>query len=160
MSIKKLSVLALFIALSIVGSFIKIPAIVGSVALDLFPALIAAAYLGRSSGAIVACFGHLISALIAGFPLGPVHIIVAIEMAIIVLVFAYIYNKGKRILAGIFVVISNAIFAPLPMLILFSVAFYITLIPSLFIGALLNTVVAYLLIPRLQHILNELSVHA
>ena len=40
MNTKKMSLLALFVALSIIGAMIKIPAVVGSVALDAFPALV------------------------------------------------------------------------------------------------------------------------
>lgn len=157
MSTRKISLLALFISLSIVGGFIKVPAIVGSVALDFFPALMAAIYLGRPSGMIVAGLGHLASAFIGGMPLGPLHIIVAIAMAVIVLGFQIIYKKGHWILAGIFVVLANALIAPLPLLFFFSAEFYIALLPSLLVGSFVNTLVALILAPRFQPIFDRLA---
>lgn len=52
MNVKKISTLALLIALSVVGAMIKIPAVVASVSLDSFPALLAGALLGGGAGAI------------------------------------------------------------------------------------------------------------
>ena len=43
MNVRTISTLAVFIALSVVGAFIKIPSPIGSMALDSFPALLAAA---------------------------------------------------------------------------------------------------------------------
>ncbi|MFD1851598.1 hypothetical protein [Oceanobacillus bengalensis] len=40
MGARKMSILALFITLSVIGAAIKVPAILGSVALDSFPALL------------------------------------------------------------------------------------------------------------------------
>lgn len=42
---KKINILAIFIAISVVGAFIKIPSFIGSVALDSFPSLIAGVFL-------------------------------------------------------------------------------------------------------------------
>lgn len=157
MSTRKISLLSLFIALSVVGGFIKIPAIVGSVALDFSPALMAAIYLGRRKGAIVAGVGHLASALIGGMPLGLLHVIVAFSMAVIVLVFQVIYEKGHSILAGIFVIIANSLLAPISMLFFFSTEFYIALLPSLFIGSFINTTVALVLAPRFQNAFERIA---
>jgi len=155
MSTKRLSLLALFIALSVIGASIKIPAVVGSIALDFFPALIAAVFLGRSTGAMVAGFGHFLSALIVGMPLGPMHIIIALEMAAIVWIFQMIYENRKPKLAGLFAVVSNTLIAPIPMLFLLGIGFYVALLPSLFIGATVNTVAALLLIPRFEGIFDR-----
>src|SRR5690625_1633626 len=113
MSTRKISLLTLFIALSVIGASIKIPAIIGSVALDLFPALLAAVLIGKRAGAIVAGFGHLLSSLIVGMPLGPTHIIVALEMAAIVWFFSVIFQFGNKKLAGLFVILSNTLLAPI-----------------------------------------------
>lgn len=150
MSSKKLSLLALFIALSVIGASIKIPAIVGSIALDAFPALLASILLGKRMGAIIAGFGHILSSLIAGMPLGPMHLIIALEMAVIVWCFSVIYQSGKRKFAGLFFVLSNSLLAALPMLFLLGKGFYFALLPSLFIGAFFNVFVALLFIPRFE----------
>ena len=62
MNVRTISTLAVFIALSVVGAFIKIPSPIGSMALDSFPALLAAALLGpvaggRSQGLVIS-FQH------------------------------------------------------------------------------------------------------
>src|SRR4051794_20093391 len=89
---KLVSGLAMLTALSVVGAMIKIPAIVGSVALDVFPALLASVLFGAGAGALVGAFGHLLSALIGGFPLGPLHFLIAGEMAVLVWVFGRFYK--------------------------------------------------------------------
>lgn len=150
MSGRKVSLLAVFIGLSVVGAAIKIPAIIGSVALDAFPSLLAAAFFGGGAGAIVGAFGHFVSALIGGMPMGPLHLVVASEMALLAFVFAFMYRREKRLLASVVFVIANAFLAPLPFIVFFDVTFYVALLPSLFVGSLLNMVVAYLLIPRLS----------
>lgn len=146
---KMLSWLALFTALSVVGASIKIPAVVGSVALDVFPALLAAVLIGARPGAIVAAFGHLLSALFGGFPLGPMHILIAGEMAVLVWIFGGLY-KNKRIIASALFVLGNAFAAPLPFIFLMSMGFYVTLVPSLLIGSMINVIIGLLLIPRLS----------
>lgn len=149
---KKMSLLALMIALSAVGASIKIPAVVDSVALDALPALLAAALLGVRAGAITGALGHLLSALIGGFPMGPMHLIIAFEMAVLVWVFGILYQQNKKILAGIVFVAGNAFVAPIPFIFLMNQGFYAAIVPSLLIGSILNTVLALLLIPRLSSI--------
>lgn len=148
MNIKKVSLLALMIALSAVGASIKIPAVVDSVALDALPALLAAALLGPGAGAITGALGHLLSALIGGFPLGPMHFLIAPEMAVLVWIFGVFY-KNKKILAGLLFIVGNAFVAPIPFIFLMSMGFYIAIVPSLLIGSAINTVLAWILIPRL-----------
>lgn len=148
MSTRKICLLALFIALSVIGAMIKIPSFVGSIALDAFPALLAAVLVGNRMGALVAGFGHLVSSLIAGLPLGPMHIVIAAEMAAIVWCFGMIYQAGKRKFAGLFFVGANSFLAALPMLFLFGVSFYLALLPSLLIGAVFNAGIALLFIPK------------
>lgn len=150
-----LSLLALFSALSAVGAAIKIPSNVGSVAFDVFPALLAAALLGSGAGAIVGALGHLLSALIAGFPLGPMHVLIAIEMAFLVFLFGVLYNKNKKITAGILFILMNTFAAPLPFIFLMSKAFYVALVPSLLIASMINCVIAIVAIPRLRPLFKQ-----
>jgi uncharacterized membrane protein len=155
MKSRMLSLLALFSALSAVGAAIKIPAIVGSVAFDVFPALLAAALLGSGAGAMVGALGHLLSALISGFPLGPLHVLIAIEMALLVFLFGVLYRKNKKIPAGILFVLLNTFAAPLPFIFLMNKAFYVALVPSLLIGSLVNTIIAIVAIPRLKSLFKQ-----
>lgn len=151
---KTISWLALLIALSAVGAAIKIPAIVGSVALDVFPALLGAAMLGVSEGVVVAVFGHLLSALVAGFPLGPMHILIAVEMAVLVWIFGVLYKKNK-IAASIVFILGNAFVAPIPFIFIMNIGFYTAIVPSLLIGSILNTVISLILITRLSSIITQ-----
>lgn len=155
MSSKKSSLLALFLALSVIGAFIKIPSFVGSIALDTFPSLLAAALIGGRAGGIVAGFGHLLSALIAGMPLGPAHFIIAFEMAIIVWAFSLVYRIGKKKTAAIVFILCNSLLASLPMIFLFNTAFYAAVVPSLLIGATCNAFAALLIIPRFERIFQK-----
>ncbi|MFT8320216.1 MAG: ECF transporter S component [Bacillus sp. (in: firmicutes)] len=147
---KKISILALFIALSTVGAFIKIPGMVGSVALDSFPSLLAGVMLGGVSGGVVAGIGHLLSAFLAGFPLGSFHFIICVEMFLLVLFFSLLYRIGKKYMAYCFFIVANSIILPLPFLFLMSKAFYFMITPSLFLSAMINAAVAYLLLARLE----------
>lgn len=149
---KKISWLALFIALSTVGAAIKIPAVIGSIALDVFPALLAAVLLGSGAGAIVGGLGHLLSALIGGMPLGPFHFMIATEMALLVWLFGRLYLSNKRIFASTSFLIGNVFLAPLPFVFLISKAFYVAIIPSLLIGSAVNIGLALVFIPRVAPI--------
>ncbi|MCM3584415.1 ECF transporter S component [Mesobacillus maritimus] len=152
---KKITLLALLIALSVIGAAIKVPAIIGSVAFDVFPALIAAGILGGTAGAIVAVLGHLLSALLAGMPLGLLHGMIAVEMALLVVIFSFFYQKEKVWFAAILFVVGNSFFAPLPFLFILGNAFYFAMIPSLLIGSTLNMGIAWGLAPRLAGILSS-----
>lgn len=153
-NVRKMSFIALFIALTVVGAYIKIPAIIGSVALDAFPALLSAVFFGPVVGALVGFLGHLISAVFGGMPLGPFHIIIAVEMAILVYFFGALFNRGMKIFSGIVYVIGNAFIAPIPFVFLIDFAFYVALLPSLLVGTLLNAIIAFMLIPRLYPIFH------
>lgn len=155
MKSRMLILLALFSALSAVGAAIKIPAIIGTVAFDVFPALLAAALLGGGAGAIVGALGHLLSALIAGFPLGPMHVLIAIEMALLVFIFGVLYKKKKKGTASILFILANAFAAPLPFIFIMNPAFYVALVPSLLIGSAINTVIALVAIPRLKALVKQ-----
>ncbi|MEH7276444.1 ECF transporter S component [Neobacillus vireti] len=155
MKSRLLPLLALFTALSAVGAAIKIPAIVGSVAFDVFPALIAAALLGGGAGAIVGLLGHLLSALLAGFPLGPMHAFIAIEMAVLVWMFGRFFQNGKKTTGSILFILANSFIAPIPFIFLLNPAFYLGIVPSLIIGSFINTVIALVAIPRLSILVHQ-----
>lgn len=150
MNAKKISLFGIFLALAVVGASIKIPAVIASVALDMVPALIGAVVLGGRAGGCIAFFGHLLSALIGGMPLGPFHVLIAVEMAVLVWVFGYFYQKGKRVLGGVLFVVGITFLASLPFLFIIGTGFYVGMIPSLCIGSLLNTILAILLTPSLS----------
>ncbi|WP_251551839.1 ECF transporter S component [Neobacillus muris] len=148
---KRLSWLAMFTALSVAGAAIKIPALIGSVALDSFPALLAAALLGGAPGAIVGALGHLLSAMLSGFPLGLLHFLIAGEMAVLVWLFGILHKKHKLISSTVFV-LGNSIIAPLPFIFLINMGFFVGMIPSLVTGSILNIFIALVLVPRLERV--------
>jgi len=149
-NIRKIALLSLFIGLSVVGAMIKVPAVITSVALDAFPALLAAAFFGPIAGGIVGGLGHMMSAIIGGMAMGPLHVIIAFEMIVLVYLFGVLYKQGKSYTAGFVFFIGNAFIAPIPFIFIFNLAFYVALLPSLVIGSLLNTVIALIVIPRLS----------
>lgn len=130
--------LGLFIAMSVIGGYIKIPnPITSSIAFDSLPAYLAALALGGVPGAVVAFLGHMVSALIGGFPLSlPIHIIIGIEMAVIMFVFDFISRKINLIAAIIVGIILNGFVSPAVLI----------FIPGLglpaYIGSLLSLTVA------------------
>lgn len=77
--------ISIFAALAVVGSFIKTPGSFGpisSVAFDSFAGFFVALYFGAFDGAVVAGLGHLATATISGFPLGYLHLPIALGMAL------------------------------------------------------------------------------
>ncbi|MFI8491643.1 ECF transporter S component [Peribacillus butanolivorans] len=155
MNVRKISTIAIFIALSAVGAMIKVPSPIGSMALDSFPALLAAVILGPVSGAIVAGLGHIISAFIGGMTLGPFHFLIMVEMAVLVWMFGVLYVHGKKIGAFFLFFIGNAIILALPFIFLVSLEFYTMLVPGLTGATAINVVLAALLLPRLEPVLKK-----
>jgi len=91
---KHLVICALLIALSFIGANIRV---FGSIAFDSMPAFLAALLLGPIYGAIIGFIGHILTALISGFPLSPpLHIVIAFAMAITMLGFGYTYKALKN----------------------------------------------------------------
>ena len=84
---KTLVIMALLIGLSFVGANIRIFA---SIAFDSLPAFLAALMFGPVIGAIIGFIGHLLTAIMSGFPLSmPIHIVIAFSMGITMLGFGY-----------------------------------------------------------------------
>jgi len=148
---RQLAIMGLLVALSAVGSFIKIPSPTGTVALDSAPGYLAAYLLGGSEGAIVASFGHLLTAVTAGFPLGlPIHAIIALQMAAFAYIFAWIIKKGNQSPGAIVAAVSaatllNGIVAPLLLIPFFGMGFFVAMVLPLTIASLINILLATLL---------------
>ncbi|QAS52298.1 ECF transporter S component [Halobacillus litoralis] len=151
---KRFVLLALFISLSAVGSFIKIPVGLGSVALDAAPALAASIILGPLGGAVVGGLGHFMSALTGGFPLGIFHLLIAGGMALLYAGFSYLYSIQKWI-GLIFFWVGNSLLLPLPFYFLMSAPFYYTLVPALLIGSLINLILVMVVVPKLSMLIRS-----
>ncbi|MBO9128282.1 ECF transporter S component [Bacillus sp. 165] len=147
---KALTTLVTCIALSAVGAWIKIPAVIGSVALDSAPALIGAILLGPIAGGITGALGHILSALLSGLPLGPAHLLIGAEMFILVAGFGLLIQKKQQKAAYLFFCVGNVLIAPLPFIWMMGLPFYMGIVPSLTIAVIVNSTIVVLIAPRLQ----------
>ena len=100
---RRVARISIFIALSAVGALTKIPSPTGTVALDSSIGYFAAATFGYREGALIAAIGHLLSSFTTGFPLGlPVHLYIAAQMAVWVIIYRYCTVR-IHVIAGIIV---------------------------------------------------------
>ena len=152
MATKKLALAALFISLSAIGGMIKIPLGIASIALDSMPALLAVLFFSAPLAGTIAAFGHLISALFGGLPLGPFHLIIAIEMWAVVWLFAKLHQAGKDRLKWPAFIAGNGVIAAIPFYFLLSPAFFYVSVPALLLAACINAAVAALAMPFVNKI--------
>lgn len=146
--IKKLTMTALLIALCVVGANIKF---LGSIALDSFPAFVGTLLLGPLPGALLGFLGHMVSALLAGFPSTlPVHLIIGVFMAICMLVYGYLHKLffSRKLLSSVLASVgAYLINVPLALLCLYPIlgkavfALYVPLTVSTVINLFLAEVV-------------------
>lgn len=153
-NVQRLTQTGVMIALSVVGAMIKVPAITGTPALDSLPAFFAAVFLGPWYGAMTGVLGHLATALTAGFPLGPLHLLVAFEMGIVVLVFGRLHQWHKW---GAFFVafVMNGILSPLSFVPFLGYGFFTAMVVPLMVATGLNLGLAYVLIHGRQWVLKQ-----
>ncbi|MBU7042423.1 MAG: ECF transporter S component [Theionarchaea archaeon] len=141
-SAKRIALMGIFAALSLAGSFIKIPSPIGSPALDSAPGYFSAVAFGTMEGCIVAILGHLLTSMNAGFPLGMLHVLIALGMGICAVLFRSIYQKLNILLACISTILLNGIVLPLLVIPFYGVGFYWILLPSIFLASILNICIA------------------
>lgn len=107
----KLVYIATLVAISFIGSLIKIQ---GTIALDSMAGFFAALFLGPIPGALVGSIGHLLTAMTSGFPLTlPIHLVITLQMALFVYIFGRVYEKTNEIVACTVAIILNGIVAVL-----------------------------------------------
>ncbi|HHW06749.1 MAG TPA: ECF transporter S component [Clostridia bacterium] len=144
--VKRLVLMALFIALSVIGAMLKIPSPTGTVALDSAPGFLGAALLGWKEGLVIAALGHLASAYSAGFPLSlPIHLLVALQMAVAVSLFALLLHKTNGVIAVAAAVFINGVLMPLSLVPILGPGIFYGMVLPLTVAALVNTVLAYVL---------------
>ncbi len=142
--------MAIFTALSVVGSFLKIPSPVGSLAFDSAPGFFVALFFGPLEGALVCGLGHLATAFVSGFPLGVLHVPIALGMALAGAAIGLLkkLNKSWGFLPALAVgvVINTVLVFPLVPWLAADVnvgwAIAIGYTPFLLVAAILNAVVA------------------
>jgi len=144
MNTKTMTRLAVLIALSVIGAFIKIPSVVGSLAFDAVPGFYAALTINPATGAIVAGLGHAATAVVSGMPLGvQIHALVAIGMMLAAYV-AGVVAKHNGIAGCVVGIIINGIVLPAMFIVMpdFGLAFFIATSPTILMAATLNVAVA------------------
>ena len=142
---KMLVLIALFIALSVIGAGIKVPGPISSIALDALPAFLAALVLGGIPGAVVGAVGHMVSALLGGFPLSlPIHIIIAVQMAAVMLAVGWLQRKHNTVLAVIAGIFLNGVAAPATFILIpkMGVPFFMGAVLPLLIAGAVNAITA------------------
>jgi len=147
-NVKSIVLLGLFIALSFIGSNIKI---LSSIAFDSMPAYLTAILIGPISAAIVAVLGHLLTAMTSGFPLSlPVHLIISFSMAITMVVtyFAFkVLRKKNFYLAAFISILVGTIFnGPISCLVLLPMLGKVVyaFIPTLTVVSAVNVLIAFI----------------
>jgi len=115
--VRSLIVIAIFTAASAAGGLVKLPAGVGSVALDSTFGFFCAGFFSPLIGGFVGAFGHLASAATAGFPLGPAHFVIAVQMFAWCWLFGFIVRKINRtwslVIAAAVAILLNGVASPL-----------------------------------------------
>ena len=157
-NLKLMILTALVAAMCVIGSFIKVPGVIATAALDSAPAFISVAFLPPLYSGFAASLGHLATALTSGFPSGPFHLLIALEMLIIVYIFNVLHKRGLSIVKWIFLILANGVLAALPFYFLISPAFFIGTVPSLLIAATINAVITMIALPVMEKLLSERKV--
>lgn len=142
---KKLVLMAMFIALSFIGSYIKFPSPLGSIALDSMAGYLAGLIFGGSLGGVVGFLGHILTSANAGFPLSlPVHLIVAIMMFISIYLYGLTYKKTNVFVAAFIGILLNGVVSPLALLLFpqFGWPFFLGITPFLLAASALNVILS------------------
>ena len=129
--------ITVFAALSVVGSFIQLPSPVSTVALDSAPGFFVALYFGPVDGFCVFGLGHMATAIVHGFPLGILHLPIALGLAVAGAAVGTINRKWSLIpavAAGIAINTALVVVA-IPVL---GMAATLSFIPLLFLAACIN----------------------
>lgn len=160
MKLRLLTLAAMFAALCAIGAFVKIPVGIGSAALDTVPALVSAAFLPPVYAGAASLIGHLSSSLYAGFPFGPLHLLIAVEMFSILFVFTKLHQAGQHAWKWVFFVVANSVLATLPFYWIISPAFFINSLLGITIATLLNAGIAIMVSPVVERVMSRVKTHA
>jgi uncharacterized membrane protein len=91
--VARISVLS---TLSVVGSFIHLPGPIPSVALDSWPGFFAALFFGAFDGGLVSGLGHMATSIVNGFPLGILHLPIALGLGFAGMAIGVINRVNQR----------------------------------------------------------------
>lgn len=147
-----LTLTAMVAAICAIGAVIKVPSFVSTAALDSAPAFLSVVFLSPVFAGVAGMIGHFITALTSGFPLGPLHIIIALEMFVVVWIFGVMHKKGLNLWKWPVALVLNGIIAPLPFYFIISPAFFLGALPSLFMATLINLVIVAVAMPVISKV--------
>jgi hypothetical protein len=144
LTVKNLVLCSMFIALSVIGAFIK--PFGSSIAFDSLPAFVAASIMGPIFGAIVGALGHFVSAMIAGFaPMGIVlHLVVCVEMAIVMLVYGFLVKQVNIYVGAVVGIILNGVVATAVFIPILGMPFFTMMVGPLTLVTVINVLLAVL----------------
>ena len=146
-NVKTLTIMAMLIALSAVGSLIKV---FNTVAFDSMPGYFAALFLGGWQGALVIALGHMLTALTSGFVLGiPIHIYVAAQMAVYSYLFRFFYDRFNIYVGVIVATILNGPVSALLMVPIFGWGFFVAWVGPLTVASFVNILLAALVYKKI-----------
>ncbi|MEG0449289.1 MAG: ECF transporter S component [Lysinibacillus sp.] len=145
-----LTLTAMVAAICAVGAVIKVPSPVTSSALDSAPAFLSVVFLPPVFAGIAGMIGHLVSAFSTGFLFGPLHIIIAVEMFLVVWIFGVMHKKGMHVLKWPVALLLNGVVAPIPFYFLISAEFYWGAIVGLSVTTFVNLVIVAVVMPVLS----------
>lgn len=142
---KTISIIAIFIAMSIILSYVKI---MGSIALDQVPAFLIFLIYKDKKSSVISSMSHLISAFLAGFPFTIfTHILIALGMFLMFYLAVPILKHTNKYFALMFLGIVNSfvltfiVFIFIP----FDMTTYITICSALLFASVINITCALLL---------------
>ncbi|MDT8717361.1 ECF transporter S component [Clostridium sp. 19966] len=146
MKLRKLILMALFIAISFIGANIKIA---GTIAFDSMAGFLGTLILGPAYGALIGAAGHFLTAVTSGFPLSlPVHLIVMVDMALTMYIFGVLYRsiskKNSRLAMVIASIAGIMINGPISILMVMPIigSGILAMLPILCLAAFLNVLIA------------------
>jgi len=144
LTLKKMVLCALFIAMSVIGAFIK--PFGSSIAFDSLPAFVASSLMGSLYGAIVGALGHFISAAIVGFsPIGiGLHLIICVEMAIVMIIYALLVKKVNIVVAGVVAILLNGVVSTAVFIPILGLPFFLAMVIPLTLVSVINVALAIL----------------
>jgi uncharacterized membrane protein len=125
----------------VIGSFIHLPGPVSTVAFDSATGFFAALFFGPVDGAIVCGLGHMATAIVNGFPLGVLHLPIALGLAFAGAAMGF-FNRKMGIVAGVAVGVTiNTVLVVVAVPVL-GWAASLSFTPFLALAALANAAVA------------------
>ncbi len=126
----KLAISGLLIGISVLGSYISLPmpGIGSTIAFDSLPGFFGALYLSPMLGAVIGAIGHLMTAIIHGFPQGiQSHMVVMIFMGIACASFGFLYSKQKIVA----VIVAYMFNGPVTLFLASWIAYVMSMTPTL-----------------------------